>query len=379
MDFQLTQEEEAFRVEVRAFLDENLPDPVPTEDEDPEFLATWNKKIREKRWVGFNWPTKYGGGGGDLIRQFVLKEEMSARRAPALGTDFMGLTWVGPAIIAHGSDAQKEKHLERLLDGDSYWCTGYSEPDVGSDLAALQCRAVLDGDEYVITGSKIWTTAAHVASDIFMLVRTDPDVAKWRGITCLLVPMDTPGIEIQPIPNLSGKVSFNQVFFNDVRTPVTNRLGAEGEGWRVVMGALANERSGISESTEMEQHLDDIRALARTATRNGKPALQDDGVRRRLADMEIRVEAMRLTGLRHLTDQLNGKPSGSETAINKLQRGILEFEMSELTLELLGSAAAHESDETHEALNWHGTVIGGGSPNIQRNIIGERIFGLPKD
>jgi alkylation response protein AidB-like acyl-CoA dehydrogenase len=238
---------------------------------------------------------------------------------------------------------------------------------------------VLDGDEYVITGSKIWTTAAHVASDIFMLVRTDPDVAKWRGITCLLVPMDTPGIEIQPIPNLSGKVSFNQVFFNDVRTPVTNRLGAEGEGWRVVMGALANERSGISESTEMEQHLDDIRALARTATRNGKPALQDDGVRRRLADMEIRVEAMRLTGLRHLTDQLNGKPSGSETAINKLQRGILEFEMSELTLELLGSAAAHESDETHEALNWHGTVIGGGSPNIQRNIIGERIFGLPKD
>ena len=379
MDFQLTPEEEAFREEVRAFLDENLPDPVPSPEEDPEFLKTWNEKVREKRWVGFNWPMEYGGGGGDLMSQFVLKEEMSSRRAPALGTDFMGLTWVGPAIITHGSDAQKEKHLERLLDGDTYWCTGYSEPDVGSDLAALQCRAVLDGDEYVITGSKIWTTAAHLASDIFMLVRTDPDVAKWRGITCLLVPMDTPGIEVQPIPNLSGKVSFNQVFFNDVRTPVTNRLGAEGEGWRVVMGALANERSGISESTEMEQHLEDIRALARTATRNGKPALQDDGVRRRLADMEIRVEAMRLTGLRHLTDQLNGKPSGSETAINKLQRGVLEFDMSELTLELLGSAAAYQSYETREALNWHGTVIGGGSPNIQRNIIGERIFGLPKD
>jgi len=379
MDFQLTPEEEAFRAEVRAFLDENLPDPVPDPEEDPEFLKTWNKKVREKRWVGFNWPTEYGGGGGDLMRQFILKEEMSARRAPALGTDFMGLTWVGPAIITHGSPEQKEKHLERLLDGETYWCTGYSEPDVGSDLASLQCRAVLEGDEYVINGSKIWTTAAHVASDIFMLVRTDPDVAKWRGITCLLVPMDTPGIEIQPIPNLSGKVSFNQVFFNDVRTPVTNRLGAEGEGWRVVMGALANERSGISESTEMEQHLDDIRELARTATRNGRPALEDDGVRRRLSDMEIRVEAMRLTGLRHLTDQLRGKPSGSETAINKLQRGILEFDMSELTLELIGSAAAHQSHETHEALNWHGTVIGGGSPNIQRNIIGERIFGLPKD
>jgi len=377
MDFNLTPEEQAFREEVRSFLDENLPDPVP--EDDATFLETWNKKVREKRWVGFNWPVEWGGGGGDLMRQFILKEEMSARRAPALGTDFMGLVWVGPAIIAHGTDEQKAKHLENLLDGNSYWCTGYSEPDVGSDLAALQCRAVRDGDEYVINGQKIWTTAAHVASHIFMLVRTDPEVAKWRGISCILLPMDTPGIEVQPIPNLSGKVSFNQVFFNDVRTPVSNRLGAEGEGWRVVMGALANERSGISESTEMLQHLDDIRELARNSRRNGRPALQDDGVRRRLAEMEIRIEAMRLTGLRHLTDQLNGKPSGSETAINKLQRGILEFDMSELTLELLGTAAQQKSALTGGAIDWHGTVIGGGSPNIQRNIIGERILGLPKD
>mgnify|MGYP001818080179 FL=1 len=377
MDFNLNSEEQAFREEVRQFLDEHLPDPVP--EEDPAFLETWNKKVREKRWVGFNWPSEYGGGDGDLMRQFILKEEMSARRAPALGTDFMGLCWVGPAIIAHGSEAQKAQHLERILDGESYWCTGYSEPDVGSDLAALQCRAVQDGDEYVINGQKIWTTAAQVATDIFMLVRTDPDVAKWKGISCILLPMDTPGIEVRPIPNLSGKASFNQVFFNDVRTPVSNRLGAEGEGWRVVMGALANERSGISESTEMEQHLDDIRALARTAKRNGRPALEDDGVTRRLAEMEIRVEAMRLTGLRHLTDQLRGRSSGSETAINKLQRGILEFEMSELTLELLGSAAQEQGPLQHEALAWHGTVIGGGSPNIQRNIIAERILGLPKD
>ncbi len=377
MDFQLTPEEQAFRNEVRGFLDENLPDPVP--ENDPEFVKIWNEKVREKRWIGFNWPVEWGGGGGDLIRQFVLKEEMSARRAPALGNDFMGLTWVGPAIITHGSDEQKAKHLEKILDGKSYWCTGYSEPDVGSDLAALQCRAVLDGDEYVINGQKIWTTAAHIASDIFMLVRTDPDVAKWKGISCILLPMDTPGIEIQPIPNLSGKVSFNQVFFNDVRTPATNRLGAEGEGWRVVMGALANERSGISESTEMLQHLDDIRELARNSKRNGRPALEDDSVCRRLSEMEIRVESMRLTGLRHLTDQLQGKRSGSETAINKLQRGILEFEMSELTLELLGSASQELSKLTNDALGWHGTVIGGGSPNIQRNIIAERILGLPKD
>jgi len=377
MDFQLNAEEEAFRTEVRAFLDEHLPDPVPENDAD--FLERWNRAVREKRWIGFNWPAEYGGGGGDLIRQFILKEEMSARRAPALGTDFMGITWVGPAIITYGSDEQKKAHLEKILDGDTYWCTGYSEPDVGSDLAALQCRAVLEGDEYVINGSKIWTTAAHVASDIFLLVRTDPEVAKWKGITCLLVPMDTPGMEIQPIPNLSGKASFNQVFFNDVRTPASNRLGKEGEGWRVVMKALADERSGISESTEMLQHLDQIRDLAGQSTRNGRPALEDDGVRRRLSEMEIRIEAMRLTGLRHLTDQLQGKPSGSETAINKLQRGLLEFEMSELTLELLGTAAQTQGPLQHEALAWHGTVIGGGSPNIQRNIVAERILGLPKD
>ncbi|MFK7896306.1 MAG: acyl-CoA dehydrogenase family protein [Myxococcota bacterium] len=377
MDFHFSAEEQAFRDEIRSFLDEHLPDPVPQDD--PAFSELWNKLVREKRWVGFNWPTEWGGGGGDLIRQFILKEEMAARRAPALGVDFMGITWVGPAIIAHGSDEQRAEHLEKILDGETHWCTGYSEPDVGSDLAALQCRAVMDGDEYVINGQKIWTTSAHFASHIFLLVRTDPSVAKWKGITCLLVPMDTPGIEVQPIENLSGKASFNQVFFNDVRTKVSNRLGAEGEGWRVVMGALANERSGISESTEMEQHLDSLRDLARGARRNGRPALEDDGVRRRLADMEIRIEAMRLTGLRHLTDQLNGKPSGSETAINKLQRGILEFEMSELTLELLGSAAAEQGPLQHEALSWHGTVIGGGSPNIQRNIIGERILGLPKD
>jgi alkylation response protein AidB-like acyl-CoA dehydrogenase len=377
MDFHFTDEEQAFRAEIQAFLDKNLPDPVP--EDDPEFIKTWNEKVREQRWIGFNWPKEWGGGGADVIRQFILKEEMSARRAPALGLDFMGLTWVGPAIITHGTDEQKAAHLEKILDGKSLWCTGYSEPDVGSDLASLQCRAVRDGDDYVINGQKIWTTSAHVATDIFMLVRTDPDVAKWKGITCLLVPMDSPGIEVQPIPNLSGKVSFNQVFFNDVRTPATNRLGAEGEGWRVVMGALANERSGISESTEMERHLDEIRELARNSVRNGRPALEDAGVRRRLSDMEIRIEAMRLTGLRHLTDQLNGKPSGSETAINKLQRGILEFDMSELTLELLGTAAQQQGKFQSDAIGWHGTVIGGGSPNIQRNIIGERILGLPKD
>ena len=377
MDFNFSPEEEKFRDEVRAFLDENLPDSIP--ENDPEFIREWNAKVSAKRWIGFHWPKEEGGGGGTLIQQFILKQELLARRAPALGTDFMGLTWVGPALIVHGTDEQKKRFLPDLLGCRSSWCTGYSEPDVGSDLASLQCKAELDGDEYVINGQKIWTTLAHAAEWIYMMVRTAHEAKKYRGITCLLVKMDTPGIEVQPIPNLQGKASFNQVFFNDVRVPKENRLGAEGQGWMVTMGALANERIGISESTEKIRHLDDIVQLAAKSQKNGKTALEDVTVRRTLARFEARIEAMRLNELRQLTERLKGNPPSSETSINKLLRGTLEYEMTELSLQLLGTACQEDGEWQQAALGWHGTVIGGGSPNIQRNIIAERILGLPKD
>ena len=377
MDFNFTPEEEAFRDEVRAFLDENLPDPVP--ENDPEFIREWNAKVAARHWVGFHWPKDEGGGGGTLVQQFILKQEMAARRAPTLGSDFMGITWVGPALIVHGTEEQKKRFLPDLLECRSSWCTGYSEPDVGSDLASLQCRAELDGDEYVINGQKIWTTLAHEAKWIYMMVRTAQEAKKYRGITCLLVPMNTQGIEVQPIANLSGKVSFNQVFFNDVRVPVDNRLGSEGQGWMVTMGALANERIGISESTEKIHHLEDLIRLAEESQRNGRPALEDATVRRKLSSFDARIEAMRLNELRQLTERLKGIPPSSETSINKLLRGALEFEMTELSLELLGTACQEDGAWQQAALGWHGTVIGGGSPNIQRNIIAERILGLPKD
>lgn len=378
MDFDFALEEEAFRAEVRSFIAQHHPG---DEHPGPETQARWNAALAEKRWIGFAWPPEFGGGGGTVIEQFILKEEMAAAKAPPLGTDFMGLTWVGPSLIRWGSPAQQERFLPELLRGESVWCTGYSEPDHGSDLAALQCRGVREGDEYVVNGQKIWTTLAHKAKWIFLLVRTDPDpnLKKYRGITCLLVPMESPGISVQPIPNLSGTISFNQVFFNEVRVPAELRLGEEGQGWLVVMGALAQERSGISESSEKVRHLADLIELARHSRKNGRPALEDPGVRRKLALFQAGISAMRLNGMRQLTQQLRGQPPSSETSINKLLRGELEIEMSELALGLQGSGAQGTGRWQELALSFHGTVIGGGTPNIQRNIIAERILGLPRD
>jgi len=382
MDFNFSEQDERFRAEVRAFIEQNNPPFDASGDRSPEDIAAWNQKLAEKRWIGFSWPREDGGGGGSLIEQFILKEEMSKAHAPALGSDFMGLAWVGPALIRHGTPAQKERFLPDLLQGHSLWCTGYSEPGIGSDLAGLQTKATLveaaDGSHYLVNGQKIWTTAAHVAKWIFMLVRTSSE-SRYGGITCLLIPMDSPGIEVRPIENLVGHHSFNQVFFNDVRVPLENRLGAEGEGWKVVMGALANERSGISESTGMERELDDLKELARRSTKNGRPALEDPSVRRELGRYESMISAMRLNGLRNLTRQLQGDPPSTETSVNKFLRGQLEIPMADFSMSLLGSEAQEMGPWQSSSLTFHGVVIGGGSPNIQRNIIAERILGLPKD
>ena len=385
MDFHLTPEEEAFRAEVRAFLDENLPKGVNTGD--PKFLAEWNRKVREKRWVGFSWPKEVGGGGGSIMQQVILKEEMAKRKAPALGTCFMGLAWVGPSIIQYGTEEQKRRFIPDILDGKYQWCTGYSEPGAGSDLASLQCRCVRDGDHYVVNGQKIWTSIAMWSMWMILLVRTDPHAkVKHDGITCLLVEMSTPGITVRPLKNMSGGTMFSEVFFDDVRVPVENRLGAEGDGWRVTITALANERSGIAEIEGLRRTLEGLKDLARRSTRRDRPALEDPVIRRRLVRAETRIEAMRLNGMRFLTKQLRGEPLGSETSINKLHRATLEVELGEIGLELQGSAGVVTGPEAVDAgrwqrfaLNWPEVVIGGGTPNVQKNIIAERILGLPHD
>ena len=386
MDFNLTPEEEAFRAEVRAFLDENLP---PEPERDGRFLLEWTRKVRAKGWVGFSWPKEVGGGGGSLMQQVILKEEMAKRKAPPLGSCFMGLAWVGPAIVEYGTDEQKRRFIPDILDSKYQWCTGYSEPGAGSDLAALQCKAVREGDEYVVNGQKIWTSIAMWSKWMILLVRTSTDARdKHAGITCLLVPMDAPGITVRPIRNMSGGSMFAEVFFDGVRVAVENRLGAEGQGWRVTISALAHERSGIAEIEGLRRQLEALRDLARRCPRGGRPASEEPRIRRRIAAADTRIEAMRLNGLRFLTKQLRGEPLSSETSINKLHRASLEIELGELALEIQGSAGplgvgASEAPDAGRwqrfALSWAEVVIGGGTPNIQKNIIAERILGLPKD
>ena len=383
MDFNFTPDEEAFRSEVRSFLDANLPKGANTSD--PAFIVEWSKKVRAKRWVGFSWPVEVGGGGASIMQQVILKEEMAKRKAPSLGTCFMGLAWVGPAIIQYGTEAQKQRFIPDILDGKYQWCTGYSEPGSGSDLASLNCKCVREGDEYVVNGQKIWTSIAMWSKWIILLVRTDPNpTSKHDGITCLLVPMETKGITVRPIKNMSGGSMFAEVFFDNVRVPVENRLGEEGQGWQVTVSALAHERSSIAEVEGLRRKLDELKELARKSRKNGRPALEDDGIRRRIARFEAKIEGMRMNGMRALTKQLKGEPLGAETSINKLLRAELEVALGEIALEMQGSAGHLEREIDGGrwqkfALSWPEVVIGGGTPNIQKNIIAERVLGLPKD
>ena len=385
MDFEYTAQEETFRREVREFLDEHL---VARERRGPEFLRDWLTKVRAKRWVGFSWPEEVGGGGANLTQQAILKEEMAVRGAPPLGISFMGLAWVGPAIIQYGTEAQKARFIPDILDSKVQWCTGFSEPNVGSDLASLQCKAVRDGDFYVVNGQKIWTSGAPSADWIILLTRTnwDPD-NKHAGITTLLVDMKTAGIEVRPIENMVGQRNFANVFFTDVKVPVENRLGDEDNGWRVTISSLASERSSIGEVTGLFQQLDELKDLVKRVRKRGQRAAEDPRIRRRLGQFETRIEAMKLNGLRYLTKQIRGEPLSSETSVNKLHRAHLEVEMTDFAVELLGEAGlVRDGDDAVDrgrwargSLSWPNVVIGGGTPNIQKNIIAERILGLPKD
>ncbi len=339
--------------------------------------------------MGFSWPKAFGGSDGGLIEQAILKEEMALAKAPPLGTSMMGLAWVGPGIMEYGTEEQKKKFIPDILDSKVTWCTGYSEPNHGSDLAAIQCKAELVGDHYLVNGQKIWTTGAPWSQWIILLTRTDFKAkSKHEGITCFLVPMDSPGVEVKPIKNMAGDKHFAEIFFTDVQVPVENRLGAEGEGWKVTVSALANERSSIGEVTQMFSKLDELKDLVKSTRVQGKPAAEDPAVRRQLARFETKIAAMKYNGLRYLTKQIKGEPLSSETSVNKLHRASLEIEMDDFAVSLSGEAglqlkggenAVGGGSWSKSALNWPNVVIGGGTPNIQRNIIAERILGLPKD
>src|SRR5581483_4055920 len=342
MDLSYTPAEEAFRARVRAWLAANVPAPGSVADLDG--MRAWQRKLHAAGYVGAAWPKEYGGAGLSPMEQAILNEELARVRAPGI-VNAMAVWWVGPAIMRYGTEAQKARFIAPILTAEEIWATGYSEPSSGSDMAAAKTRAVRDGDDYVVSGQKIWTTLAHISDWFFVLVRTSTDGPKWAGLSVLLMDMRSPGVEIRPIRQIDGGSEFNEVFMNEVRVPVENRLGGEGQGWEVVSSALINERSGIAGSVRFDQALDWLLKTVR-----GQRKERDPVVRQRVAELATKGAIMRYAGLRTLTDSLHERLNPHLSAAMKLMSTSMVQEFSETAREVLGPWAALMDDPRTESI-----------------------------
>ena len=386
MDFNLTPEQEAFRDEVRAFLNEHL---LPVGQRNYEFLEHWSRLMREKRWVGFGWPSEVGGGGAGVMMQAILKEEMSKRRAPALGSCLMGLAWVGPAIIQYGTEEQKKRFIPPTLRGEMRWCQGYSEPGAGSDLAGLQCRAVRDGDHYVVNGQKIWTSDADVSDWIFCLVRTNTEVPKHEGISFLLIDMETEGVSTSPIELISGSSPFCQTFFDNVRVPAGNLIGEENKGWTIAKRLLQHERTMLSEGSRASAAAQrkSLLEVARDTMNAPEGPLPDAGLRDELVQFEMDRICYGATLRRTMDAAKAGRGMGPESSMFKLFLSEMNQRGSDLRQRMVGSDSLvwagedcpeEERQITREWLYGKASTILGGTSEIQLNIITKRVLGLPE-
>jgi len=394
MDFRDTPEEAAFRKEIREWLERNMPSDwdrsqltlIPPEDR-LGMLREWQAKLHEGGWAGITWPKEYGGRGASLIETAIFNQEMARTKAPP-PINVIGLGMAGPTIIAHGTHAQKERHLEKILSAEEIWCQGFSEPGAGSDLGGLRASAVLDGDSWIINGQKVWTSLAHVAQWCIFLARTDPTAPKHKGITYFLVDMASPGIEVRPLRQITGSADFNEMFFTDVRVPRENILGEINDGWRVAMTTLLHERGtlGFALSVGARVALDELIQLARETKRNGKPAIEDPLVRQRIASLHVEVESLRLNNYRALTAVMRTGIPGPEGSLGKLIWSESMQRLGDLAVEILGPAGMLERwTENPRVQTWQyihlrsrGHTIEAGTSEILRNIVAERVLGLPK-
>ncbi|HZT66455.1 MAG TPA: acyl-CoA dehydrogenase family protein [Acidimicrobiales bacterium] len=394
-------EAEAYRQTVRRFLANKLPADwkglsAMAPDERQEWLRQWRQVLADAGLIALSWPKEYGGAGLSQLEQVILAEEFTNAGVPtAVANDNFGTGMVGPTIIVWGTEEQKSYFLPRIISGEHRWCQGYSEPEAGSDLAGLGTRAVLDGDEWVINGQKIWTSAARTANWIFVLARTDPDAPKHKGITFLLVPMDQPGVEVRPIREMTGEALFNEVFFSDARTARANVVGEVNQGWTVANTLLGFERGGratimhIAYRRELERIID-------AARQRGKAA--DPLIRQRLAAAHTDVEILRYLGMRSLTRALAGERPGPEASVFKLAWSQYHQRVTELAVDILGMEAAAPSGERAMSsigvdqsdtgspaalvttfLGARAGTIYAGTSQVQRNILGERVLGLPRE
>jgi alkylation response protein AidB-like acyl-CoA dehydrogenase len=400
MNLELSAPDLAFRDEVRAFLAENLTPELRQAGQlmtsvfvDKQYSIPWQKILHAKGWVAPSWPVEYGGTGWNEMQRYIFQAECARAGAPGLSP--MGLRMVGPCIQKYGTPEQKAFFLPRILSGEDYWCQGYSEPGSGSDLASLQMKAVRDGDDYVLNGSKIWTTHAQWANRMFCLVRTDASGKPQRGITFLLLEMDTPGIEVKPIITLAGEHEVNQVFFDNVRVPVSGRLGEENDGWTVAKYLLEFERGGSS-APGLKVSAAKVRAIAAAERGDlGEPLLSDPIFRSRLAELEILLEAIEMTEHRVMTELSSGKNPGPASSMLKTQATEATQRIDALAIDAAAYYAHADQPRAREPgsnetpvgpehsltampryLNNRAASIYGGSNEIQRDIMARLVLGL---
>ncbi|MGR3718214.1 MAG: acyl-CoA dehydrogenase family protein [Thermohalobaculum sp.] len=399
MELSYTTGEQAFRDEVRNWLAKRLPKRVSAKVRKGQRLTKadydeWHTLLVERGWMAWHWPVEHGGTGWTPVEKHIFEEEMIAAGAPRIVP--FGVNMLGPVLIRYGTQAQKDTYLPRILSGADWWAQGYSEPGAGSDLASLKTRAVRDGDYYIVNGQKTWTTMAHFANRIFCLVRTDPDAPKrQQGISFLLIDLDSPGIEIRPIYTLEGEHDVNEVFFTDVRVPVSNLVGEENDGWTVAKYLLNIERTGIAGVAHSKQALAGLKRVAAVERKDGRALAEDPYFAARMARLEIDLMAMEIFNLRVVAAAGMGKLPGAESSLLKIKGTQVRQEATDLMRRAVGPYAAPDLPEAFDE-GWNGEAPGpdyalplarsyfnmrkasiyGGSNEIQRNIVAKHLLGL---
>jgi alkylation response protein AidB-like acyl-CoA dehydrogenase len=389
VDLTLSPSEEQFRDEVRAWLEENHPGPEPEGlDAVVEFRRDWQRRLHEAGWAGISWPSEYGGRGATMIEQAIFAQEMARADAPP-PANILGLAMGGPVVIAHGTEEQKKRYLEPILSAEEIWCQGFSEPESGSDLASLKTKAVKDGDTWLVTGQKVWTTFAQYAKWCMLVARTDPDAPKHQGLTYFLLDMEQDGVQVRPLVQITGEGEFNEIFMEEARIPEENVIGGVGEGWTVAITTLMNERAGIAFSSivGLQKSLRRLAELAQRTRLDGGSAAEDPYYRQRLAQLYIEAETMRLNAYRGLTKTMESGMPGPEGSLDKWQWADINQGISELALDIEGAYAPLSAGSEHavaeggwqyEFLRSRANSIEGGTTEILKNIIAERVLGLPR-
>jgi alkylation response protein AidB-like acyl-CoA dehydrogenase len=380
VDLRFSPAELAFRERLRAWLERTLPTlPAPPHRDDwparRRFDTGWQRRLFDAGYAGLHWPAEYGGRGASPTEQLIFYEETTRARAPYVGVNFVGTLHAGPTLIEEGTTAQKAEHLPKILRGEEVWCQGFSEPGAGSDLASLRTRAERDGDDYVLNGQKIWCSFGQVADVGEFLVRTDPDAPKHKGISWLILPMDTPGIEIRPLKTVLGSSEFSEVFLTDVRVPVANRVGAENDGWRVTNVTLKYER-GTAFVSELVDSIRLAEDLAAKISLSGAPHVAQSELGRCIAEFD----ALWALTKRNVSQSARGT-SGAGSMVMKLAYSEARQRFGEVCLRELHRDALHVDDNelVEERLRTLALTIAAGASQIQRNIIGERVLGLPRE